>query len=109
MSDSKPDSSDRPDDTVRHDLADLRREYSFQPLRREHLDVDPMRQFDVWFKQALEVDATEPTIIDLRSGLCGDAGVREVIDGAADELAGIGVSAVRCYERHGALAFEQPL
>jgi len=58
-------SDPKSDDSVRQDLADLRREYSFEPLRREQLEADPMRQFDLWFKQALEVDVTEPNAMSV--------------------------------------------
>jgi len=58
-------SDPKSDDSVRQDLADLRREYSFEPLRREQLDADPMRQFDLWFNQALEVDVTEPNAMSV--------------------------------------------
>ncbi|MCC5793423.1 MAG: pyridoxamine 5'-phosphate oxidase [Chromatiales bacterium] len=41
------------------DLADLRRDYRSQPLRRADLDADPFRMFDRWFRQALEVEALD--------------------------------------------------
>ena len=48
-----------------HDLSDLRREYSFKPLRREDLDDDPMRQFDLWFKEALTIEAMDANAVSL--------------------------------------------
>ena len=41
------------------DLADLRREYQIRPLRRPDLDPDPFKQFDGWFREALEVEAMD--------------------------------------------------
>lgn len=38
---------------VSADLADLRRDFSSRPLRRDDLDADPVRQFDGWFREAL--------------------------------------------------------
>lgn len=38
---------------VSADLADLRRDFSSRPLRRDDLDPDPVRQFDGWFREAL--------------------------------------------------------
>ena len=38
---------------VSGDLADLRRDFSSRPLRRDDLDPDPVRQFDAWFREAL--------------------------------------------------------
>ena len=35
------------------DLANLRRDFSSRPLRRDDLDPDPVRQFDTWFGEAL--------------------------------------------------------
>jgi pyridoxamine 5'-phosphate oxidase len=47
------------------DLSDLRREYSFLPLRREDLDADPMRQFQLWFEQALKAESMDPNAMTL--------------------------------------------
>jgi pyridoxamine 5'-phosphate oxidase len=52
-------------DPPHHDLADLRREYSYKPLRRDDLDPDPMRQFDAWFRQSLEVEALDPNAMSI--------------------------------------------
>ena len=38
---------------ISKDLADLRREYRSQPLRRADLDADPIVQFDRWFQDAI--------------------------------------------------------
>lgn len=50
---------------VSKDLADLRREYSIKPLRRENLDADPFRQFDTWFQEALTVEAMDANAMSL--------------------------------------------
>lgn len=57
----------------------------------------------------VEVDSRDPAALVVRSGLCGEDEVREVIAETAPELTGLGITVVRCHERHGALAFEQPL
>ena len=54
-----------------HDLSDLRREYEFRPLRRDDLEDDPMRQFDVWFKEALEVEAMDANAVSLATATAG--------------------------------------
>jgi pyridoxamine 5'-phosphate oxidase len=47
------------------DLADLRREYSTQPLRRTDLDSSPYRQFDRWFEEALEIEAMDANAMSI--------------------------------------------
>jgi pyridoxamine 5'-phosphate oxidase len=47
------------------DLADLRREYSTQPLRRTDLDSSPCRQFDRWFEEALEIEAMDANAMSI--------------------------------------------
>ena len=44
---------------VSKDLADLRREYRSQPLRRADLDADPIAQFDRWFQDATRAEALD--------------------------------------------------
>lgn len=53
------------------DLSDLRREYEYNPLRREDLDADPMRQFDIWFKEALKVEAMDANAVSLATATPG--------------------------------------
>ena len=45
-------------------VADLRRDYSGEPLDEARSDADPFRQFSVWFEQALLVEA-DPTAMAL--------------------------------------------
>jgi pyridoxamine 5'-phosphate oxidase len=45
-------------------LADLRRDYSGEPLDEAHADTDPFRQFSVWFEQVALVES-DPTAMAL--------------------------------------------
>ena len=47
------------------DLAELRREYSQAPLLESEVDGDPIRQFDVWFNQAVDAGLTDPNAMTL--------------------------------------------
>lgn len=47
------------------DLADLRRDYRTQPLRRADLDPDPLRQFDRWFGEASRAEAMDPNAMSV--------------------------------------------
>src|SRR5262245_40650736 len=47
------------------DLADLRRDYSSQPLRRTDLDSDPIVQFDRWFQDATRAQVNEPNAMSV--------------------------------------------
>lgn len=40
-------------------LSDIRRDYARQSLDEKDVDPDPIRQFQAWFAEALEVDAAE--------------------------------------------------
>src|SRR5262245_38141064 len=46
-------------------LADLRKEYTLAGLRRIELEMDPIRQFQKWFQQALDAELLEPTAMTL--------------------------------------------
>ena len=68
------------DGELNHDLADLRREYRYWPLRRGDLDADPMRQFDLWFRQAMEVEAMDANAMTLATATAaGQPSVRTVL------------------------------
>lgn len=43
------------------ELEDIRREYTKGGLRRKDLLADPIAQFDLWLKQAIEAKLTDPT------------------------------------------------
>jgi hypothetical protein len=47
--------------------------------------------------------------IDVRSGSCDDAGMRQTIDGAASSLRGAGLTRLRCLAQSGAVVFERDL
>ena len=44
-------------------LADLRKEYTLAGLSKKDLDPDPLRQFQKWLQQALEVMAEPNAMI----------------------------------------------
>jgi pyridoxamine 5'-phosphate oxidase len=46
-------------------IAHLRQEYSRRELSEKHIQVDPLKQFDLWFKEALECKIVEPNIMSL--------------------------------------------
>ncbi|MDR9828235.1 pyridoxamine 5'-phosphate oxidase [Vibrio sp. FNV 38] len=43
------------------DIADIRREYSRDGLRRSDLNTDPIEQFNLWLQQALDAGLSDPT------------------------------------------------
>jgi pyridoxamine 5'-phosphate oxidase len=47
------------------DLSDFRKDYSSRGLRREDLADDPLQQFEVWFRQAIELQLHEPNAMSL--------------------------------------------
>jgi pyridoxamine 5'-phosphate oxidase len=50
---------------LHNDLADLRREYSVQPLSRKTLNPNPFLQFDEWFRDALKVEAMDANAMSI--------------------------------------------
>lgn len=46
-------------------VADLRRDYSHATLSEHEVDPDPIRQFGVWFHQAVEAQMPEPNAMSL--------------------------------------------
>lgn len=58
---------------------------------------------------SVEIDATVPSLIVVRSAYCDDAGVRESIAKLARRLREQGVTRIECYERHGELVFDRDL
>ena len=68
------------------DLSDLRREYSFRPLRRSDLDENPMRQFELWFNEALTVEAMDANAVSLATATsAGQPSLRTVLVKYYDE------------------------
>jgi pyridoxamine 5'-phosphate oxidase len=46
-------------------LGDLRREYSKASLDLTTIEKDPIKQFNLWFKEALTSEAIEPNAMNL--------------------------------------------
>jgi pyridoxamine 5'-phosphate oxidase len=46
-------------------LADLRREYSKQQLNESAVDKDPIKQFELWFSEAVKSEVPEPNAMTL--------------------------------------------
>ncbi len=46
-------------------IADLRQNYSLAGLSEADIDADPIKQFAVWFQQALDADLIEPNAMTL--------------------------------------------
>ncbi len=47
------------------DISTLRTEYTQLGLSREELNLDPFKQFEIWFQQAIEADLPEPNAMIL--------------------------------------------
>ena len=47
------------------DLSDFRKEYSAKGLHRSDLDANPLKQFTLWFQQAIELQVHEPNAMTL--------------------------------------------
>jgi pyridoxamine 5'-phosphate oxidase len=46
-------------------LASMRQEYMTQGLRRKDLELNPIKQFEVWFNQAIDAQLLEPNAMNL--------------------------------------------
>ena len=65
---------------ISKDLADLRREYSIQPLTRDELDPNPYGQFDRWFQEALAVEAMDANAMSIATASsAGQPSLRTVL------------------------------
>ena len=47
------------------DIGNIRTEYTLEGLRREQLDQDPVKQFELWFQQACAADLPESNAMSL--------------------------------------------
>ena len=47
------------------DIGDIRKEYTLKGLRREQLDRDPFKQFELWFQQACAANLPDPNAMSL--------------------------------------------
>ncbi len=52
-------------ESVKPDVAAMRRQYTLAALREEDLLADPVAQFTAWFKQALDAELLEPNAMSL--------------------------------------------
>jgi pyridoxamine 5'-phosphate oxidase len=67
-------------------LADLRKDYTRQGLSEADADLDPIRQFHVWFEQALAANVVEPNAMTLATATPdGRPSARIVLLKGADE------------------------
>ena len=58
----------------------LQQDFSGEPLRRDSLEADPLKQFQSWFKYALESDYPAPNAVSLAtSSSNGEPSVRTVL------------------------------
>ena len=58
----------------------LQQDFSGAPLRRDSLEADPLKQFESWFKYALESDYPAPNAVSLAtSSSNGEPSVRTVL------------------------------
>lgn len=46
-------------------LADIRKEYAKLSLDQSNVDADPLRQFEKWFREAMDAGCTEPNAMHL--------------------------------------------
>lgn len=69
-----------------NNVADLRREYAREELLEENVDRDPIKQFSVWFEQALNSRVAEPNAMSLATATPkGNPSVRIVLLKGFDE------------------------
>ena len=67
-------------------LAELRNDYARGSLDEQHVDADPIRQFQLWFQQALDAQVPEPNAMTLATADGqGQPSARIVLVKGADE------------------------
>lgn len=47
------------------DLSDIRKEYMLRAMNENQINRDPLKQFELWLKEAFEVNSNEPTAMVL--------------------------------------------
>ena len=47
------------------DLSNLRKEYLKSGIDKDELDIDPIKQFSIWFDQAMQAGLIEPSAMSL--------------------------------------------
>src|SRR6266496_500746 len=66
-------------------IADLRKEYTLGGIRRKDLDSDPIRQFQKWFQQAVEVVPEANAMVLATADREGKPSVRVILLKGIDE------------------------
>lgn len=62
------------------DIATLRREYRSRPLERDHLDADPVAQFQLWLREAMAAAEPDPNAMSIATvGADGQPSLRTVL------------------------------
>ena len=61
------------------DISDFRQEYTLEGLRREQLDPDPFKQFELWFQQACAADLPEPNAMSLATASATAAPTQRIV------------------------------
>ena len=60
------------------DLSNLRKEYLKSGIDKDELDIDPIKQFSVWFDQAMQAGLIEPSAMSLATA-DNEIGIRTVL------------------------------
>ena len=61
-------------------IADFRKEYTRSGITKDSLDPDPLKQFEIWFKQACEAELVEPNAMSLTTvSASGQPSIRTVL------------------------------
>jgi len=65
---------------MNRDIANLRREYGLADLIETQADIDPLKQFQIWFEEAIAADLPDPNAMTLATvGLTGKPASRIVL------------------------------
>ena len=60
------------------DLSNLRKEYLKSGIDKDELDIDPIKQFSIWFDQAMQAGLIEPSAMSLATA-DNEIGIRTVL------------------------------
>ena len=60
------------------DLSNLRKEYLKSGIDKDELDIDPIKQFSIWFDQAMQAGLVEPSAMSLATA-DNEIGIRTVL------------------------------
>ena len=61
------------------DLNNLRKEFRQNGLNRSKLDDNPIKQFSLWFSQAVDLGIVEPSAMSLATADQNEIGIRTVL------------------------------